>query len=181
MRRIGPLNGVQVVSNQLFIVPVSFREIIQARCNLKLLRIELFLQLLKRFKCVPSAIGRAFDNAGAEQALALLARVRGLLRSPCLSDGRLLLLTLLALLGQLLEVNVKLTRIVVGLHEGLHFGRETFRVLEAIAALRPGFYFLLQSLIEHVSEVVVGMLGFLVDLGALVPPLTIVSHRVEGV
>ena len=102
-------------------------------------------------------------------------------RCPGLGNGRFLLLTLFALFGQLLEVNVKLSRIVICLYEGLHLSRKTFRILKAIAALGSGLNLLLQSLVEHISKVVVGMLSFLVDLSALVPPLTIVSHRVEGI
>ena len=114
--------------------------------------------------------------------------MRGVLRwqalvagCPGLGNGCFLFLTLFALFSQLLEVNVKLSRVVIGLHEGLHLSRKAFRILKAIATLGPGLNLLLQSLVEHVSKVVVGVLGFFVDLSALVPPLTIVSHGIEGI
>ena len=65
MRSVWPLDGVQVVSDQLFIISVRFREVIQARCDLKLLRIVLLVQLLQRFKRVSTSVGRAFNNTGA--------------------------------------------------------------------------------------------------------------------
>lgn len=65
MRSVWPLDRVQVVSDQLFIISVRFREVIQARCDLKLLRIVFLVQLLQRFKRVSTSIGRAFNNTGA--------------------------------------------------------------------------------------------------------------------
>ena len=146
--RIRPLDVVQIVAGQLLIVAVRLGEVVESGSDLQLLRVELVVELLARFKRIFTAICcSGFNNTGAIKAFALLTRVRRVLRRQFiisvhgsrLGNRLLLLLSLLALLRQLFEIDLVLARIVIGLHEGLHLGREPLCVLESIAALRPRF------------------------------------------
>ena len=187
VRRVWPLDVVQIVASQLLIIAVRFSEVVEPGCDLQLLGIELVVELLARFERIFTAICCCFDNTGTIKAFALLTRVSRMLRRQFiisvdgsrLGNRLLLLFTLLALLGELLEIDLVLARIVIGLHEGLHLGREPLCVLESIAALRPLLNLLLQALIKQLPQVVVRMLRLLVDAGAVVPPLAIFRHEIK--
>ena len=199
---------VQIVSRQLLVITVSLREIVHSRGNLQFLWIKAVIQFVNIVKRIPAFDAGVHILSCPINAYAFFLRSRRCNRLISFhSLGlRLHFLTLLPLLGELLEVDIVLCQVVISLDESLNLGREALCVLKLLLWFwllglcaqidcSVGRYFLfmsfqvfdmtidllLQSPIEQLTQAVVRDIGLFLWFGSFVLELAILGKIVQGV